>query len=90
MGELRKLKRKRTEETSVQLHSVPQIEFYGREQVSVEDCKGVVIAEYDTETIKLMAGSQKIRFYGNGLNLKNLTPCSVMISGKVSSFEFEG
>lgn len=74
-----------------QIHgpSVPQIEFYGREQVTVEELHGVVIAEYDAETIKLMAGSQKIRFYGNGLNLKNLTPQSVMISGKVSSFEFE-
>ena len=69
--------------------SVPQIEFYGRDQVIVEECHGVSIAEYDTETIKLLAGSQKIRFYGKGLNLKNLTPQSVRISGIVSSLEFE-
>lgn len=69
--------------------SLPQIEFYGRNQVSVEEYKGVVIVEYDTETIKLLAGSQKIRFYGSGLNLKNLTKQSVMICGKVTSFEFE-
>ena len=69
--------------------SLPQIEYYGRNQVSVEEYKGVVIVEYDTETIKLLAGSQKIRFYGSGLNLKNLTKQSVMICGKVTSFEFE-
>ena len=57
--------------------------------MSVEEYKGVVIVEYDTETIKLLAGSQKIRFYGSGLNLKNLTKQSVMICGKVTSFEFE-
>ena len=83
------MKRSRIKKTPIQLPSVPQIEFYGREQVTVEECHGIVIAEYDSETIKLLAGSQKIRFYGNGLFLKNLTPCSVMISGKVSSFEFE-
>lgn len=69
--------------------SVPQIEFYGREQVTVEESHGVIISEYDTETVKLNAGRQKIRFYGNGLTLKNLTPTSVMICGEVSSFEFE-
>ncbi len=69
--------------------SVPQIEFYGREQVVVEECNGVSIAEYDNETIKLLAGSHKIRFYGKGLNLKNLTPQSVRIIGIVSSLEFE-
>lgn len=69
--------------------SVPQIEFYGRDQVTVEDCSGVDILEYDTETVKVSAGRQKIRFYGLGLNLKNLLPTSVRICGKVSSFEFE-
>ncbi len=83
------MKNRRTGKGQLQGPSVPQIEFYGRGQVTVEELHGVVIAEYDTETIKLMAGSQKIRFYGNGLNLKNLTPQSVMICGKVSSFEFE-
>lgn len=66
-----------------------QIEFCGREQVTVEDPKKVVIAEYDTETIKLSMGEQKVRFYGVGLNLKNLTSRSVMISGKITSLEFE-
>lgn len=83
------MKNRRNKTQPLQLPSVPQIEFYGRGQVTVEECHGVIIAEYDPETIKLLAGSQKIRFYGNGLNLKNLTPQSVMISGKVSSFEFE-
>ena len=69
--------------------SVPQIEFYGRDQVIVEEYHGVSIAEYDDETIKLLAGSQIIRFYGKDLNLKNLTPQSVRIIGKVSSLEFE-
>ena len=38
---------------SVNKASVPQIEFYGRDQVTVEDCCGVDILEYDTETIKV-------------------------------------
>ena len=83
------MKNRRNRSKSLQLPPVPQIEFYGREQVVVEECHGVTIAEYDTETIKLLAGSQKIRFYGKGLNLKNLTPQSVRISGMVSSLEFE-
>ena len=83
------MKNRRNRFKSLQLPPVPQIEFYGREQVVVEECHGVTIAEYDTETIKLLAGSQKIRFYGKGLNLKNLTPHSVRIIGEVSSLEFE-
>ncbi len=83
------MKQKRNEKACTSQDSMPQIEFYGREQVTVEVYNGVVISEYDTETIKLMAGSQKLRFYGSGLCLKNLTLQSVMISGKVSSFEFE-
>ena len=74
---------------SVNKASVPQIEFYGRDQVTVEDCCGVDILEYDTETIKVSAGRHRIRFYGRELNLKNLLPTSVRICGKVSSFEFE-
>ena len=83
------MKNKNSRSNPVQRPSVPQIEFYGRTQVSVEEIHGVIIAEYDPETIKLLAGSQKIRFYGKGLNLKNLTPQSVMICGKVTSLEFE-
>lgn len=67
----------------------PQMEFFGREQVVVEECHGVTISEYDRETIKIFAGCQKIRFYGDGLILKNLTATAVMICGKVSSVEFE-
>ena len=83
------MKNRRNRSQILQLPPVPQIEFYGRDQVVVEECHGVTIAEYDTETIKLLAGSQKIRFYGKGLNLKNLTPQSVRIIGEVSSLEFE-
>ena len=83
------MKNRRNRTQNLQLPTVPQIEFYGRDQVVVEECHGVTIAEYDTETIKLLAGRQKIRFYGNDLNLKNLTPQSVRIIGKVSSLEFE-
>lgn len=67
-----------------------QIEFVGSGLVSVEDCAGVEITEYDEATVKITSPHIVLRLFGNGLTLKKLMPGCVTVTGKISSMEFEG
>ncbi len=81
--------RLKKENTAKESPQGTQIEILGSTQVSVEDCGGVEITEYDDDTVKISSKHLVLRLFGQGLTLKKLTVDAVTISGKIASLEFE-
>ena len=67
--------------------TVTEIESSSR--LSVEDCLGVEIDEYDADTLKISTKHIQMRIIGQDLTLAKFTQCCVTVDGKISSVEFE-
>lgn len=66
--------------------SVPILEFSGNRQVTVEGSTGVL--QYESEVIKINTKLMIIAFYGRNLNLKSISPMTVIIEGFITNTEF--
>lgn len=65
---------------------LPFFEMDGNREVRVEGCKGVL--EYSTSVIRINTNQMVTCFKGRGLNLKSLSPTSLVIVGFITSIDF--
>lgn len=66
--------------------SMPILEFSGNRQVTIEGSTGVL--QYESEVIKINTKIMIIAFYGRNLNLKSISPMTVIIEGFITKTEF--
>lgn len=66
--------------------SMPILEFSGNRQVIIEGSTGVL--QYESEVIKINTKIMVIAFYGRNLNLKSISPMTVIIEGFITKTEF--
>ncbi len=62
------------------------IEICDNTKATIEGCKGVV--EYSETVIRISLGTYTVAFVGRGLNLKCLSPTSLVIEGFFLNIEF--
>lgn len=62
------------------------IEICDNTKATIEGCKGVV--EYSETVIRISLGTYTVAFVGRGLNLKCLSPTSLVIEGFFLNVEF--
>ena len=67
--------------------SKSQLEIMGKTSLTAEGCLGV--EEYRPETVKLKFEDFHLRIFGNNLVLSHLRGGSLMISGRLSSLDFD-
>lgn len=65
---------------------LPLISFVGREEVTIENYKGIL--EYSEETVRVGTMAGVVRLLGRGLCLKQLTAECMVVTGSVESMEF--
>lgn len=68
------------------LQDMPLFELHGNREVQIEGCKGVL--EYDSCIIRINTGTMVVSFTGRNLNLKCLSPSSLIIDGFITNIEF--
>lgn len=61
-------------------------ELNGNKEVVVDGCKGIL--EYDENIVRLSTGKMITKFLGRHLNIKCLTPDSLVIEGVITNIEF--
>ena len=66
--------------------SMPVLEFSGNRQVTIEGSTGVL--QYESEVIKINTKIMVIAFFGRNLNLKSISPMTVIIEGFITKTEF--
>lgn len=66
--------------------NIPVLEFSGNRQVTIEGSTGVL--QYESEVIKINTKIMVVAFYGRNLNLKSISPLTVIIEGFISKTEF--
>ena len=66
--------------------SIPIIEFNGNKQVVIEGSTGVL--QYESEVIKINTKNMVVALFGRGLNLKSISPTTVIIEGFINKTEF--
>ncbi len=68
------------------LSSEPVIELFGNKQITVEGCKGIL--EYSDSLISLSCAKYAVLVSGEGLELRNMSENTCMITGIFSSITF--
>ncbi len=66
--------------------NLPLISFIGREEVSIENYKGIL--EYGEETVRVSTATGILRLTGSGLCIKQLSAECLVVTGKVEKMEF--
>ena len=66
--------------------NLTHFEMNGNREIVVDGCKGIL--EYDENIIRLNTGKMITKFLGRHLNIKCLTPDSLVIEGFITSIEF--
>ncbi len=66
--------------------NLPLISFIGREEVTIENYKGIL--EYGEETVRIGTAAGILRLKGRGLCLKQLSAECMVVTGSVESMEF--
>lgn len=69
------------------LSGMAHFEFSGNREAVIEGCRGIL--EYDENIVRLQAGKLTVRILGRGLALRNLRRDSAIVSGFITSVEFE-
>lgn len=64
----------------------PNIEITDNTQAIVEGCRGVV--EYSSSVIRVNLGDYTVAFVGRGMNLKCISPTSLVVEGFFLNIEF--
>ena len=62
------------------------IEMNGNRELFIEGCRGVV--EYTETIIRVATADGGIKVIGRGMNLRNLTPDTLLVEGYILSVEF--
>ena len=66
--------------------NLPLISFIGREEVSIENYKGIL--EYGEETVRVGTAAGVLRLTGRGLCIKQLSVECLVVTGRVEKLEF--
>lgn len=66
--------------------NLPLISFIGREEVSIENYKGIL--EYGEETVRVSTATGILRLTGSGLCIKQLSAECLVVTGRVEKMEF--
>ncbi len=66
--------------------SLVHMEMKSNREVIIEGCKS--IEEYDENMVKVKVKKMVISFFGRNLEIKCLTPDSLVIEGFITSVEF--
>lgn len=66
--------------------NLPLISFIGREEVSIENYKGIL--EYGEETVRVSTATGILRLTGSGLCIKQLSVECLVVTGRVEKMEF--
>ena len=65
---------------------LPLISLLGREEVTIENYKGIL--EYDEESVRICTAAGTLRLSGKGLCLKQLTAECLVVTGALDGLEF--
>ena len=65
---------------------LPLVSLLGREEVTIENYKGIL--EYNEETVRIGTAAGVLRLRGKGLCLKQLTAECLVITGALEGLEF--
>ncbi len=68
------------------LAGAARFEMHGNREVIVEGCRSIL--QYDESAIRINMGKMIACFLGRGLNIKCLTPDSLVVEGFITSIEF--
>ncbi len=63
-----------------------RIEIIGNNEGLVEGCTGIL--EYDENIIRVSTKKFEVKFVGDNLNLKCLTPENIIVQGSIFSVDF--
>lgn len=66
--------------------NLPLISLIGREEVTIENYKGIL--EYGEETVRIGTAAGVLRLTGKGLCLKQLSAECMVVTGRVEKLEF--
>lgn len=66
--------------------NLPLITFVGREEVTIENYKGIL--EYGAETVRIGTTAGVLRLTGKTLHLKQLSAECMVVTGSVEKMEF--
>ena len=66
--------------------NLPLISFIGREEVSIENYKGIL--EYGEETVRVGTAVGVLRLTGQNLCIKQLSAECMVVTGRVEKLEF--
>lgn len=89
MGKGRGLKRNVTEALELPkevILNLPLVSLIGREELCIENYKGVI--EYSEERIRVNTGVGVLKIEGKNLFLRHITSESITITGGITKFEF--
>ncbi len=64
----------------------PRIEISGNTSATIEGCKGVL--EYSKAQIRVSLGKYSLKLCGRGLDLRCISPTSLVIEGFITSIEY--
>lgn len=65
---------------------LPLISCIGREEVSIENYKGIL--EYGDEMLRVGTAAGIVRLSGKGLGLKQMTADCLVVTGQIEKLEF--
>ena len=68
------------------LLNLPLLTLIGREDVTIENYKGIL--EYSEEVVRISTAAGVVRLKGRGFCLKQMTAECIVITGSVESLEF--
>ena len=68
------------------LLNLPLISLIGREEVTIENYKGIL--EYGEETVRIGTAVGVLRLRGRGLCLKQLSAECMVVTGQIEGLEF--
>ena len=68
------------------LLNLPLISLIGREEVTIENYKGIL--EYGEETVRIGTAAGILRLRGRGLCLKQLSAECMVVTGQIEGLEF--
>ena len=63
-----------------------RFEMSGNREVSIDGCCSIL--EYDENVIRLNTGKMVTCFFGRNLNIRCMTPDSMVVEGFITSIEF--
>ena len=66
--------------------NLPLISLVGREEVTIENYKGIL--EYCEETVRIGTAAGVLRLTGSGLCLKQLSAECIVVTGRIENLSF--